>query len=377
VQKNNGRYIISGGGTGGHLYPAISVAEELLRQGLTKKNSKEDILFVGTQRGIEARVIPQEGYRIEFLNVSGFVGKSLPKKIAALFKFALSFKDAWRILQRFRPVAVIGCGGYASLTMTLTASLKGIPTIILEQNSVPGLANRVLGRVVDAVCITYAESMAYFPKEKTFHTGNPIRSKILNAEPSEALKLFPIDSSKKTVFVFGGSAGATAINNALIEALPYLLDLKLYLQFIHQTGEKDYDKVTEHYKKAGFSAYVFKFIEHMAEAYSLADLLICRAGASTLSEITAAGKASILIPYPYAAANHQEKNALRLEALNAARVLKERDLSGEHLAATIRKLLIESKQYLEMAKAASLIGMPEATEKVVSIIVSTINRYRR
>ncbi len=377
MEDRNGRYIISGGGTGGHLYPAIAVAEELLKQGLTRRNSKEDILFVGTSRGIEARVIPKEGYRIEFLNVSGFVGKSLPKKVIALCQFALSFKDAWRILQRFRPLAVIGSGGYASLTMTIAASLKGIPTIALEQNSVPGLANRLLGRFVDAVCVTYEESMAHFPKEKTFHTGNPIRSKILKAELNEALRLFPIDRTKKTVFVFGGSAGATAINNALIEALPYLLDLKLYIQFIHQTGEKDYERVKEHYKKAGFSAHVHRFIEPMAEAYALSDLLICRAGATTLSEITAAGKASILIPYPYAAANHQEKNALRLEALNAAKVIKERELTGEYLGATIRRLLIDTDQYIEIAKAASLFGKPEATEKVVSIIVSTMNKYMR
>ncbi len=370
------RFIISGGGTGGHLYPAIAVAEELIQRGLTGKKAKEDILFVGTEHGIEKNIVPREGYPIEYLHVTGFVGKSFLQKLRSLFQFALSFKSAFRILNRFRPKAVIGSGGYASLTVVICASLKGIPTIALEQNSVPGLSNRILSRFVDALCVTYEDSMSFFPAEKTFHTGNPIRTRILKTDIEEALKTFPVDRTKKTILVFGGSSGAISINSAIIDALPYMLDLKLYIQFIHQTGEKDFDRIKEHYKKAGFNALVYKFVHTIGEAYTVSDLLICRAGATTLSEITAAGKAAILIPYPYAAANHQEKNALRLEAINAAKVIKEKNLSGEVLASTIRKILIDSEEYKNMEKASYSLGKPEATEKVVNIITSLVNRTK-
>lgn len=367
------RFILSGGGTGGHLYPAIAVAEELQRQGLAKK---EEILFVGTDQGIEKRVIPKEGYAIKYLKVSGFVGKPFLKKLLALFQFLLSFYTAFKILKRFRPDAVIGSGGYASLTMVIASSLKGIPTIALEQNSVPGLSNRLLGRFVDALCLTYEDSFRYFPKEKSYHTGNPIRAKILKKDIDKALELFPIDTTKKTILVFGGSSGAVGINSAVIDALPYLLDLKLYIQFIHQSGDRDFDRVTEQYKRCGFKALTYRFIDQIAEAYTLADLVICRAGATTLSEITVAGKAAILIPYPYAASNHQEKNALRLEAMNAAKVLREDSISGELLASVIREILIDTDKYKRMQEASSQLGKPDAAEKVVHIIDSLINRKK-
>ncbi|MCX8069837.1 MAG: undecaprenyldiphospho-muramoylpentapeptide beta-N-acetylglucosaminyltransferase, partial [Thermodesulfovibrionales bacterium] len=333
------RVIISGGGTGGHLYPAIAVAEQLLQIDLPKKIKKTDILFVGSEYGIEKKIIPQEGFQIELLNVTGFVGKSVIKRLKSLYHFMVSFRKAFSILNTFRPKIVIGSGGYASVTMLLSATMKGIPTIILEQNTIPGLANKILGKFVDIVCITYEESSTYFPKYKIFHTGNPIRSRILSVDTEQAYEIFPVDKNKKTIFVFGGSAGAHSINKAVFEALPYLLDLKLYIQFIHQTGDKDYEDAIAHYKMAGFHSLVYKFIDKIPEAYKISRLLICRAGATTLSEITVAGKPAILIPYPYAASNHQEKNALRLEALGAAKVIKEKNLSGEVLSNEIRRLI--------------------------------------
>lgn len=368
------RVIISGGGTGGHLYPAIAVAEQLLLTELPKKIKKQDILFVGSEYGIEKKIVPQEGFQIELLNVTGFVGKSFIKRLKSIYNFVLSFKKAFHILNIFRPKLVIGSGGYASVTMLLSATIKGIPTIILEQNTIPGLANKILGKFVDIVCITYEESSTFFPKHKIFHTGNPIRSKILSTNIQSAYEIFSLDSQKKTIFIFGGSAGAHSINKAVFEALPYLLDLKLYIQFIHQTGEKDYEDALQHYKNAGFHALVYKYIDKIPEAYKVSQLLICRAGATTLSEITVAGKAAILIPYPYAASNHQEKNALRLEALGAAKVIKEKNLNGETLASEIRRLIKNDDLLHAMELASSSLGKPDSAQKIVNIAMSLINQ---
>ncbi|HIJ59387.1 MAG TPA: undecaprenyldiphospho-muramoylpentapeptide beta-N-acetylglucosaminyltransferase [Nitrospirae bacterium] len=368
------RVIISGGGTGGHLYPAIALAEQLLQTVILKKIKKQDILFVGSEYGIEKKIVPQEGFQIELLNVTGFVGKSLFAKIKSIYKLLIAFQKTLKILNIFRPKIVIGSGGYVSIAMLLSAVMKGIPTIILEQNSIPGLANKILGKFVDIICITYEESSSFFPINKVYHTGNPIRSKILIAELESAYEIFQLDRQKKTILIFGGSKGAHSINTAVFEALPYLLDLKLYIQFIHQTGENDFEEAKEHYRKTGFHALVYKFIEKIPEAYKVSSLLICRAGATTLSEITAAGKASILIPYPYAASNHQEKNALRLEALGAAKVIKEKNLSGEVLAKEIRKLLNNEEELHAMELASSSIGKADAAEKIVSIALSLINK---
>ncbi|MFQ3573407.1 MAG: UDP-N-acetylglucosamine--N-acetylmuramyl-(pentapeptide) pyrophosphoryl-undecaprenol N-acetylglucosamine transferase, partial [Thermodesulfovibrionales bacterium] len=261
------RIIIAGGGTGGHLYPAIAVAEEIIKNDTSKKTKKSDILFVGTEQGIEKKVVPLEGYNIEFLKVEGFVGKSLKKKLRSLFLFALSFITAFRIIDRFRPKVVIGSGGYASLTMGLVAKVFDIPVVILEQNSIPGLANRIMGRFADAICVTYEESIERFPKSRIYHTGNPVRDGIFKGDAQRGVETFKIDKAKKTIFIFGGSLGAHAINRAIIDTLPYLLDLRLYIQFIHQTGEKDFEEVRSAYQKAGFQSVVEKYIYQMADVY--------------------------------------------------------------------------------------------------------------
>ncbi|TAN43254.1 MAG: undecaprenyldiphospho-muramoylpentapeptide beta-N-acetylglucosaminyltransferase [Nitrospirae bacterium] len=369
--------IIAGGGTGGHLFPGIALAEEfqVKTKGTEEETLKEDILFVGTVHGIEAKAIPREGYRIKFIRARGVVGKSFVEMLKALFTFVLSISDSLRILKVKKPDIVIGVGGYASAGMVTAAFMKGIPTLIMEQNSVPGFANRFLGMFADAVAVTYQESIGFFSKDKTFLTGNPVRRKIFETEKENAYSFFPIEKDKFTVFVFGGSLGARSINNAMIEAVPHLLDLRDRLQFLHQTGERDFELVKDHYRKAGFKGVVVPFVYQMAEAYSIADMVLCRAGATTLSEVTAVGKPAILVPYPHAASNHQEYNARKLEDMGAAKMIRDRELNGELLAASIRELYANDSKRRDMQKAATAFGKTDAADKIINIAFS-ITRKR-
>jgi UDP-N-acetylglucosamine--N-acetylmuramyl-(pentapeptide) pyrophosphoryl-undecaprenol N-acetylglucosamine transferase len=239
--------------------------------------------------------------------------------------------------------------------------------MIMEQNSVPGFANRFLGRFSDAIAVTYQESISFFPREKTFLTGNPVRKKILAKEAADPHAVFGLEKDRFSILIFGGSLGARTINNAMIGALHYLLDLRQNMQFVHQTGEKDLMNVSEAYKKLKFHGMVFPFIDQMSDAYSVADLIICRAGATTLSEITAIGKTAILVPYPHAASNHQELNARKLEDMGAAKVVLDRHLTGEVMAKMIRELYDNPYKRKEMQKASKAFGRTDAAEKIVDL----------
>ncbi|MGO9376941.1 MAG: undecaprenyldiphospho-muramoylpentapeptide beta-N-acetylglucosaminyltransferase [Dissulfurispiraceae bacterium] len=363
------RVIIAGGGTGGHLFPGIAVAEEFI-----KRSRAARVVFVGTERGIEARIIPKEGYPIEYLSAEGMVGKTPLKKLKAFYLFLVSLFQSRRIILSVRPDIVIGVGGYASVGMIFTAHFMGIRTIIMEQNSVPGRANRFLGNFVDAIAATYQESLSFFQREKTFLTGNPVRKKILMKDAVDITGSFGLGKDRFTVLIFGGSLGARTINNAMSEALHYLLDLRENIQFLHQTGEKDLKTAMEGYKKLGFACMVLPFIYQMADAYTVADLIVCRAGASTLSEITAMGKASVLVPYPYAASNHQESNARKLEDMGAATVILDKHLTGEVLAKVIRGLYDSPEKRKEMQKASKAFGRTDAAERIVDLAMNLIRK---
>lgn len=359
------RVIIAGGGTGGHLFPGLAVAEEF-----KSRYKKTEIIFVGTECGIEARIIPREGYTIKFLRAEGFVGVSFPRKIKAIVKMIISLRDSYRIIQNVKPDIMIGVGGYASGVIMLTASILSIPTIILEQNCIPGLTNRILGKFAKAICVTYQESIPYFPKEKTYLTGNPVRVKILRGNVEYGYKLFSLEKGLFTIFIFGGSLGAKSINNAVIESLSYLYDLKENIQFLHQTGKEDYERVRSAYRNLGFKGTVTPFIFEMGEAYAVSDLVISRAGATTLAELTALGKASILIPYPYATGRHQELNAMKLLEMGASKVIRDSELSGKKLSNTIRVLYENETMMSEMQKNSRALGKPDACAKVVDIAMS-------
>ncbi|HAM51817.1 MAG TPA: undecaprenyldiphospho-muramoylpentapeptide beta-N-acetylglucosaminyltransferase [Nitrospiraceae bacterium] len=363
------RVIIAGGGTGGHLFPGIAIAEEIKR-----RDEVAEVYFIGTEHGIEAAIIPKEGYPIKYLRAEGVVGKSPFKKLRGIAKTILSLYDSYTFLERLRPDAVIGVGGYASFGPVFTGHLMSLPTLIAEQNSVPGLANKVLGRIADAVCVTYHESISFFPKSKTFITGNPVRAGILSGSREGAYDLFSLERNKFTIFVFGGSSGARTINNAVCGTFGALHDLKGDIQFLHQTGKKECEAVRETYRKWGFKGTVTAFIHQMAEAYAVADLVISRAGATTLAELTSVGKPAILVPYPYAAGYHQQLNAQRLSEMGAVRVILDHELDGETLAKNIRELYTDVRVRFEMQRSSRSLGRPDAAEKIVDILISLVKQ---
>ncbi|MCX7987960.1 MAG: undecaprenyldiphospho-muramoylpentapeptide beta-N-acetylglucosaminyltransferase [Thermodesulfovibrio sp.] len=363
------KVIIAGGGTGGHLFPGVALASFI-----RTKYPDAEIVFIGTERGLEAKVIPKLGYQLKLISVKGFVGKSLNEKAKAILKLLKSISECKNIINSFSPHIVFGVGGYASLPMVFTAALKKIPTIILEQNTVPGLANKILGKFVDAISITYPETLDYFPKEKVYLTGTPIRREILFGDREKAFEIFNLEKGKLTLLIFGGSLGARKINKAVTEGLSYLIPLKDKIQIIHQTGEPDYEWVAKEYKNFSFKATVLPFIYEMAEAYAIADLIVCRAGASTVAEITALGKASILIPYPYAAYNHQELNARRLLSRGACEMILDRELNGEIISKKINKILTDFQAKKEMEMASLAFGKANAAEKIVEIGESLMRR---
>lgn len=361
------RIVIAGGGTGGHVFPGIAVAKEL-------KNTVKgvEIIFIGTPNGIESRIVPKEGFDIEFIRSEGIVGKGFYRMMSSISKIPLSVKDSLTLLKDIRPHVVLGVGGYCSGPVLLSAALKGIPTIIHEQNSVPGLTNKLLGKFVNVVAVTYIESMGFFPKDKTFLAGNPVREEILRGNRDRGYREFSLDRECFTIFVFGGSQGASRINRAVSEALVYLEDFKDKIQFLHQTGEKDFDSVREFYHSRGFKGTIIPFTYNMADAYAVADLVVSRAGATTLAELTACGKAAILIPYPFAAANHQEINARKLWDLGAAQMILDKELNGKTLSDMVRYLFEEPDAISEMERISKSLGRPDATGKIIELIMSLV-----
>lgn len=364
--------IIAGGGTGGHVYPGVAVA-----RGLKRRLPDVRVVFVGTAEGIEAKVIPREGFEVRFIRSEGFVGYGIFRKLRSIIKMPMSFKDSFRILREIRPAVVLGVGGYSSGPLVSCAYLMGIPTMIHEQNSIPGSTNRILGRFVRVIAVTYHESMTFFPGHKTHLTGNPVREEIKMGDRDRGYRIFGLDKGLFTIFVFGGSRGASHVNTAIIEALTYLRDYRERIQFLHQTGENDLDKVREMYRDHGFKGTVIPFIHNMADAYAVADLVVSRAGATTLAELTACGKASILIPYLFAAGNHQVANARRLWDMGAAQVILDNELDGKILSDRIKYILEEPDAINEMERISRSLGGYDATKKVIELMMGIIDsRFR-
>jgi UDP-N-acetylglucosamine--N-acetylmuramyl-(pentapeptide) pyrophosphoryl-undecaprenol N-acetylglucosamine transferase len=345
------RWIIAGGGTGGHLVPGLAVARELQR-----RDPVNEILFVGTDKGIESRVLPKEGFPLETLPVQGIKGRG-PRGLAeALYGIPASVIRALGVIRRFQPRCIIGLGGYASGPLLVAGWMKRLPCVIMEQNLRPGLTNRMLGWLVDRVFTSYSESSLYFPRRKVLETGNPVRWRNL-AEIKT--------TSGFTLLIFGGSAGAHKINLAAVDAMKELADLAPDLRVIHQTGEADLESVRGAYRSLPFPVEAVPFIDRMDEAYARADLLICRAGATTIAELTALGKPAILVPYPYAAYDHQRLNAEALQKKGAAVMILDRELTGENLAAEIRRLKDNPDALRLMGKAAQALGKADAAERIV------------
>ncbi len=351
------RVMVAGGGTGGHVFPGIALADEVVT-----RHPKNDVIFVGTARGLEAQVVPAAGYPIELVEVKGLKGKGIAGALANLLLLPRALLQCLAVLRRWRPDVVVGVGGYASGPLVLAAWLLRIPTAVQEQNAVPGLTNRLLGWVVQAAFTAFPEAAASFPRGKVHQLGNPIRRQLLENFMRPAA-----DHHRARVLVFGGSQGAHALNMRVVEALPHLADLREHLTIIHQTGARDREQVERGYRAVGFTPDVRDFITDMSRAYAEADLVVCRAGATTLAELTVCKKPSILVPFPAAADNHQVKNARSLVDAGAAVMIEERDLTGELLAGEIRAILRSPGRREQMARAAGRLGAPAAAREITDV----------
>jgi UDP-N-acetylglucosamine--N-acetylmuramyl-(pentapeptide) pyrophosphoryl-undecaprenol N-acetylglucosamine transferase len=354
--------LIAGGGTGGHLYPGIAVARELMARVPEAKVS-----FVGTAAGIEARVIPREGFPLDVIRSAGLKGKSLPSLARGIALLPLGALDAWRVVSRRAPSVVIGVGGYSSGPVVALAALRGIPTLLMEQNAMPGLTNRSLARLVRAAAVTYEESVGFFGR-KAFIAGNPVRPEFFQHGGTHDEHGSPPAAAR--VLVFGGSQGAHAINVAMVEAAPRLAAAASRLAITHQTGERDLEMVREGYRRAGLDGVrVEPFLFAMDREMTSADLVVCRAGATTLAELTAAGRSSILIPLPTATDDHQRKNAEALVRQGAASMVVQRDLTGERLAREVLALAADAARREQMSAAARRMARPQAARIIVDKVL--------
>jgi UDP-N-acetylglucosamine--N-acetylmuramyl-(pentapeptide) pyrophosphoryl-undecaprenol N-acetylglucosamine transferase len=361
------RVVIAGGGTGGHLYPGISVARELRR-----RYPEVVVTFAGTARGIESRVVPREGFELDVLRSAGLKAVSPGAMARALSLLPLSAVDAWRILSRRRPDVVIGVGGYSSGPVMLLAALRRIPTLLLEQNAVPGLTNRILAPLVSAAAVTFESTASYFGR-RAFVAGNPVRHEFFEhgqhgAETTEA------QSGPPRILIFGGSQGAHAINMAMVEAAPRLAAHPGGLAITHQTGERDLERVREGYRRANLEARVESFLFTMDREMKTADVVICRAGATTLAELTAAGRPAVLVPLPTAADDHQRKNAEAVAAAGAAEVLEQAQMTGDRMADRIIALASDPARRAAMSEAARRLAKPDAARVIVDRVAELWKR---
>jgi len=347
--------VIAGGGTGGHVFPGVAVAEEVRR-----RNPDAKVAFVGTTRGLEARIIPALGYALETITVSRLKGGGLWSKVKGLFRLPIAIFQSWKILRRWKPDVVLGVGGYASGPVLIASWLTFRKTAVQEQNATPGLTNRWLGKFVKRVLLGFADAAARFPSKKTVFTGNPIRAALAARLVTRA----PSADGALSVLVFGGSQGAQFINER-VPALLTTLGAKHMLRVTHQTGVNDVAATAERYAAMADRVAVVPFIDDMPSAYSTADLAICRAGALTIAELTAVGLPSLLVPFPFAADNHQEANARVLEAAGAARVATQAAWDGAAIGAWLEQLASDRDTLAAMARAAAGLGRVDAAERVV------------
>ncbi len=354
--------IIAGGGTGGHIYPGIAIAQEFRR-----RNADTQILFVGAGRGLETKIIPREGFNLELIEVAALKRVGFINRIKSLLMLPRSFFTARSLIKQIRPDVVIGVGGYASGPVVLAAALMGAPTLVAEQNALPGFTNRVLARFVKAAAVSFEEAKNFFG-DKAEITGNPVRAEFFDA---------PVKRPKERgevihVLITGGSQGARAINEAVIGALPLLAEEKDRLSLTHQTGENDFYRVRDAFEKSDLKAEVKPFIEKMVDEFGRADLVICRAGATTVAELAAAGKAAIMIPFPFAADDHQRKNAEAIERAGAGRMILQAELTPERLAKELLWLVRDPQQLGRMSEASRKLGHPDAAKRVVDLAMKLI-----
>jgi len=354
------RVLIAAGGTGGHIYPGIAVAKEIMRRGPSSV-----VRFIGTAHGLETRLVPKAGFELSIIESAGLKNVGLVAKMRGLLLLPQSIFTARRVIREFRPDIVVGAGGYVSGPVLLAAWLIGRPTMVMDSNALPGWTNRVLARFVDKATVSFAEALPYF-RGKGVLTGNPVRSEFFEIPARQR------DGSHISLLVFGGSQGARAINEAMIAALPKLE--KQSLRVTHQTGEVDLEKVQRGYEAAGWkdNADVRPYIDDMMKEFAKADLIISRAGATTSAELVAAGKAAIMVPFPLAADDHQRKNAEALQTAGAARMILQKDLNGERLANEISSLLKQPDEIDRMEIAGRKLARRDAAAVTVDLMEEVV-----
>jgi UDP-N-acetylglucosamine--N-acetylmuramyl-(pentapeptide) pyrophosphoryl-undecaprenol N-acetylglucosamine transferase len=354
------KVLIAGGGTGGHVYPGIAVAEEMMRL-----SPGSEVVFVGGRKGIEASAVPESGFRIRYVMTRSFPRRAWWRWPGALLGNIVGFFQSLWVVASERPDAVLGTGGYVSGPISLAAVLLGRPLLLQEQNSIPGLANRWLARVADEVHLSFTEARPYFSRKDHLKvTGNPVRSHILGGDRSQGIQAFGLAEGKPTVFIFGGSRGAHRINEAALDAMRRLKG-RVDLQCILQTGREDLPWAQGIISAEQLPVKAMAFLRDIHLAYAVADLVVCRSGAMTLAEIAACGTPAILVPYPHAAHNHQEVNARNLVERGAAALILDRELTGERLAKEIAHLVADRQALRRMSAHARTFARLDAAERIV------------
>jgi UDP-N-acetylglucosamine--N-acetylmuramyl-(pentapeptide) pyrophosphoryl-undecaprenol N-acetylglucosamine transferase len=355
--------VIAGGGTGGHLYPGIAVAHEIVR-----RLPGARVTFAGTAQGLEARAVPREGFELDLIRSAGLKGKSVISRLRGAALIVPGLWDAWRIVSKRRPDVVIGVGGYSSGPVVLAAALRRRPTLVLEQNAVPGLTNRLLARVVDSAAVSYPDTLKFFGGRGVV-AGNPVRSEFFAESAGARLGHAP-----PRVLILGGSQGAHAINVAVVAAAADMARGATGLEIVHQTGMRDEQWVREQYQAAGVRARAERFLDPVVAEMTRADLVICRAGATTLAELAAAGRPAVLIPFPAATDDHQRKNARVFAEAGAAVVIDETGLTGERLAAVTTELLNDVSRRESMSAAMRRLARPDAAGRIVDRVLELAGR---
>jgi UDP-N-acetylglucosamine--N-acetylmuramyl-(pentapeptide) pyrophosphoryl-undecaprenol N-acetylglucosamine transferase len=354
--------MIAGGGTGGHVLAGIAIADAWVRQSNAQSVDQPLVEFVGAQGGIEERLVPKAGYPLRLLRLGSLNRVTSGRKLKTLIQLPFAFWSSIRILRRAKPDFVLGVGGYASGPVVLMAKflrmfrLLDCQISILEQNSIPGFTNRLLGRWADMIFAAFPGTEKRFPRKRVILTGNPVRSS-MKTLPSAVRRPF-------TIFVFGGSQGAVGMNTLVIESLPFLTTVADQIRWIHQTGEKDFERVQQAYQKYGISARVEKFVDRMVDAYGEASLLVCRAGSSTLFEVAAVGRAALFVPLPTAADRHQEINARVFSDAGAGFLVLQTSTTGKEFAARVQSLIQNDEELRRVERAVQQFAMPNAADQV-------------
>jgi UDP-N-acetylglucosamine--N-acetylmuramyl-(pentapeptide) pyrophosphoryl-undecaprenol N-acetylglucosamine transferase len=358
------KLLIAGGGTGGHVFPAIAIAREWLSRG-----SEREVVLVGTQRGIEMKLVPQAGLPLETLRAAGLKGKGGMTLVKNLSMLGPGVLDAFAILRKHKPVAAFGVGGYAAGPMLLATWLRGVPNVIFEPNAEPGFTNKVLVKLSKRIATGYDITAAAWGKKATV-TGNPVRGEFFKIGPRTPAKPFRL-------LITGGSQGALPINRAFVDAMDLLAARKDELSVVHQTGERDYNAVRTAYARREFRAEVVPFLGNMAERFAWADLIVCRAGAITAAEIAASGRAAIFIPFGHATDSHQLRNAQEMVKANAGKLIPEPELTAERLANGIFSLLDHPEQIEQLASRARALGKPNAARDIVDLVETAADVLRK